>query len=234
MSITSPLLRDLSDIENAFASYKEKVEREISSYEELHWQYRQKYQDDYDIPAIQIVNVVVSTNIEKIDIDAVKNDVNTEYYPKQFPGFVHRMTNPKAAILLFKTGRLICTGIKNIFDAYTSVDTFTKKFDCLLSEGREEKIKVQNLVISVDFGYLIDLEEAAYAIPRAIYESEQFPGIIYRHTDPRAVFLIFTSGKCICVGTNLLSNAYEAAYYIRSILISKDLFIRRDSEFNLD
>lgn len=241
-------LGSIDEVHEILKTYKEKVLLDISRYELLHREMQQKpeYQYDgtgltainpkssqeYEPPDIKIVNVVVSTNIKEIDVELVKRDINTEYYPKQFPGFVHRMYNPKAAILLFKTGRLICTGIKNIEDAYSSVDTFTKKFDCRLSTGEEGEIKVQNLVISVDFGYLIDLEEAAFAIPRAIYESEQFPGIIYRHLDPRAVFLIFTSGKTICVGTNELKSAYEAAYYIRRILIERDLFIEREQESN--
>lgn len=227
---TTTVLRNMDDIAKEAATYIKKAESDLLKYEQLHLEMRQRpeYQDDYEYPNIQIVNVVVSTNIKHIDVEEVKKDVSTEYYPKQFPGFVHRMYNPKAAILLFKTGRLICTGIKNIEDAYTSVDTFTKKFHCTLAPGAEGEIKVQNLVISVDFGYLIDLEEAAYAIPRAIYESEQFPGIIYRHIDPRAVFLIFTSGKTICVGTNKLESAYHTAYYVRKILIDNDLFIERE------
>jgi transcription initiation factor TFIID TATA-box-binding protein len=214
-----------NDYAHLFEQYKQELTKEATKYQQLYDKYRLQYDDQFALPEIKVVNVVVSTNVESVDIEKVKSDLQTEWYPKQFPGFVHRLQNPKAAILLFKTGKLICTGIKTVEDAYLALEFFTKKFDCKLAK---EEIKIQNLVISVDFRHYIDLEEAANCIPRAIYESEQFPGIIYRNVEPKAVFLIFTSGRCICVGTSQLENAFEAAFYIRSVLISNNLLIPKD------
>ena len=50
--------------------------------------------------------------------------------------------------------------------------------------------EVQNIVASVDLGGQIDLEEVARQLPRSMYEPEQFPGVILRASEPKAVFLI--------------------------------------------
>ena len=34
------------------------------------------------------------------------------YEPEQFPGLVYRMDDPKVVILIFASGKLVCTGAK--------------------------------------------------------------------------------------------------------------------------
>ena len=43
------------------------------------------------------------------------------YEPEQFPGLIHRMLDPKTVILLFASGKLVCTGAKKESDVYRSV-----------------------------------------------------------------------------------------------------------------
>ena len=33
------------------------------------------------------------------------------------------------------------------------------------------------------------------------YEPEQFPGLVYKLSEPNATFLLFTNGKLVCTGT---------------------------------
>ena len=44
------------------------------------------------------------------------------YEPEQFPGLIHRMLDPKTVILLFASGKLVCTGAKKEADVYRSVN----------------------------------------------------------------------------------------------------------------
>ena len=44
------------------------------------------------------------------------------YEPEQFPGLIHRMIDPKTVILLFSSGKLVCTGAKKEPDVYRSVN----------------------------------------------------------------------------------------------------------------
>jgi transcription initiation factor TFIID TATA-box-binding protein len=44
------------------------------------------------------------------------------YEPEQFPGLIHRMVDPKTVILIFSSGKLVCTGAKTEKDVYRSVN----------------------------------------------------------------------------------------------------------------
>jgi len=43
------------------------------------------------------------------------------YEPEQFPGLIYRMDVPKVVILLFASGKLVCTGAKKEEDVYEAV-----------------------------------------------------------------------------------------------------------------
>ncbi len=70
-------------------------------------------------PQIKIQNIVVSADLHAtIDLFSLsKNVKEVDYEPEQFPGAIFRVKEPKAVIILFKNGKLICTGsntVKNI------------------------------------------------------------------------------------------------------------------------
>ncbi len=75
-------------------------------------------------PVIKIQNIVVSADLHAtIDLYALsKNVKEVDYEPEQFPGAIFRVKEPKAVIILFKNGKLICTGssteadIKKVLD----------------------------------------------------------------------------------------------------------------------
>ena len=62
------------------------------------------------------------------------------------------------------------------------------------------KITIQNVVASGDLHINIDLNMAAIVMEYSIYEPEVFPGLIYRMQKPKAVFLIFSTGRIVCTG----------------------------------
>ncbi|NLX47656.1 MAG: TATA-box-binding protein, partial [Euryarchaeota archaeon] len=50
-----------------------------------------------------------------------------EYEPEQFPGLVYRLDSPKVVVLLFGSGKLVCTGAKVEEDAAEAVDKITEE-----------------------------------------------------------------------------------------------------------
>jgi transcription initiation factor TFIID TATA-box-binding protein len=72
---------------------------------------------------ISIQNVVTAVNLGgKILIeDAARNLPRSIYEPDQFPGLVHRQVNLKTAILLFASGKIICTGGKSDLQAFQAI-----------------------------------------------------------------------------------------------------------------
>jgi len=80
-------------------------------------------------PTIKIQNIVVSADLHAtIDLYALsKNVKEVDYEPEQFPGAIFRIKEPKAVIILFKNGKLICTGssteagIKKVLEYATKI-----------------------------------------------------------------------------------------------------------------
>jgi transcription initiation factor TFIID TATA-box-binding protein len=66
-------------------------------------------------PNIQIQNMVASANLQgKVDLEAAADIMdNVMYEPEQFPGLIYRMGDPKVVILIFASGKLVCTGGKS-------------------------------------------------------------------------------------------------------------------------
>lgn len=82
---------------------------------------------DKDIPheyEIKIQNIVASANLEAtLNLEAVALELeNTEYEPEQFPGLVYRLKDPKVVLLLFGSGKVVCTGAKTKDDAKLGVE----------------------------------------------------------------------------------------------------------------
>lgn len=65
-------------------------------------------------PKITIQNIVASANLHgKIDLETAADIMeNVMYEPEQFPGLIYRMREPKVVMLLFASGKLVCTGAK--------------------------------------------------------------------------------------------------------------------------
>ena len=74
-------------------------------------------------PEIKIQNIVASANLYgRVDLEkAVYSLGRTMYEPEQFPGLIYRMDEPKVVILLFASGKLVCTGAKNEDAVYEAV-----------------------------------------------------------------------------------------------------------------
>src|SRR5512133_134360 len=71
-------------------------------------------------PDLKIQNIVASGGLGGlIDLEKAAYTLeHTMYEPEQFPGLIYRMAEPKVVILLFASGKLVCTGAKKETDAY--------------------------------------------------------------------------------------------------------------------
>ena len=74
-------------------------------------------------PEIQIQNMVASVGLGgHIDLEKVSYSLKrTMYEPEQFPGLIYRMEDPKTVILIFSTGKLVCTGAKKEAEVHRSI-----------------------------------------------------------------------------------------------------------------
>ncbi|EMR74073.1 TATA binding protein of transcription factor TFIID [Thermoplasmatales archaeon SCGC AB-539-N05] len=56
---------------------------------------------------------------------------NIEYEPEQFPGLVYRIKDPKVAMLLFGSGKIVCAGARKVEDVSKAVDKLTAELSSL-------------------------------------------------------------------------------------------------------
>jgi transcription initiation factor TFIID TATA-box-binding protein len=82
-------------------------------------------------PELKIQNIVASANLGGM-IDLEKSAFTlgkTMYEPEQFPGLIYRMAEPKVVILLFASGKLVCTGAKKEEDVYRAVEKLHRRLE---------------------------------------------------------------------------------------------------------
>ncbi len=75
-------------------------------------------------PTYEVVNIVASAelNIELDLYGLARLSRDVDYEPEQFPGAIFKVHDPKAALLLFNSGKIICTGAKTTADVERAVD----------------------------------------------------------------------------------------------------------------
>ncbi len=78
---------------------------------------------------VKVENVVASTSLGmKFDLGLITEALeNVEYEPEQFPGLVYRMKEPKVVLLLFGSGKIVCTGAKSVADAENAAKNVAEK-----------------------------------------------------------------------------------------------------------
>ena len=179
-------------------------------------------------PIVSIENVVASATVEQeIDLNEISAKFpQTEYNPEQFPGLVFRLQNPRTATLVFRTGKMVCTGAKSEDMSIEAVRTVVQR---LRRGGIEIKkdaiVTIQNMVAAINLGGRIHLEKSARMLPRSMYEPEQFPGLIHRMVDPKTVILLFASGKLVCTGAKKESDVFRSVHNLHALLEDKGLMM---------
>ncbi len=140
-----------------------------------------------------------------------------------------RLNRPKTATLIFSSGKMVCTGAKSEAEVKKAVSSIIK---LLKQHGIEIKnepiVEVQNIVASANLRASVDLERAAFLLENAMYEPEQFPGLIYRMSEPKVVLLIFSSGKVVCTGAKKEEEVKEAVEKIYNILKEQGVLLEEE------
>ena len=75
----------------------------------------------------RIENVVASTSLgHELDLKAIALALGgSEYEPEQFPGLVYRIEDPKVVLLMFGSGKVVCTGARKPADVEKAMEKIT-------------------------------------------------------------------------------------------------------------
>ena len=175
---------------------------------------------------VQIENVVATADLRQhLDLDAVlKVTPGARYNPQRFPGLIYKLKNPKTTTLLFASGKMVCTGARSAKSAKRAITQIIRE---LKSQGivilTNPDGEIQNIVASANLHGTIDLDVVAERLCKTMYEPEQFSGLIYTMNPPRAVLLVFASGKIVCVGAKTENDVKLAVEKLRDMLEFNEL-----------
>ncbi len=152
-----------------------------------------------------IVNLVASADLKAtLDLYNLAITIPTiEYEPEQFPGAILKLKEPKVSMLLFKNGKVICSGASNENEIAQAIRKASKMIHDIQPGVKIQKkvsYNVVNLVATANLNMTLDLFQTALSLENVEYEPEQFPGAILRIADPKLTLLLFKNGKMICAG----------------------------------
>ena len=154
----------------------------------------------------KIVNMVGVSKIgEDFDLNTLALSLEgADYEPENFPGLIYKIKEPKAAFLIFRSGKVVCTGTRSAKEAQAALDIATSNLHEIGMEVLPNpKIEIVNIVASGNMtSESLNLNQVAMALglENIEYEPEQFPGLVFRMKEPKVVILIFSTGKVICTG----------------------------------
>lgn len=168
---------------------------------------------------IKIENIVASTFFGiTLDLRSLALELEgADYNPERFPGLVYRIKEPKTAILIFHSGKAVCTGAKSLDQLNLAMKKVKRDLkDAGFDIKSEPEIIIQNIVASSDLEHEVNLRNVAMTLglENVEYEPEQFPGLVYRNQKPKVVILVFSSGKLVCTGARTPQEVQTAVNMI--------------------
>jgi len=159
---------------------------------------------------LKIENIVASGSVaEAIDLEYISNNItDCVLDTRRFPGAVYHMQNPKSAALIFESGRIVITGVRRSEDMAVALQKLLNTLkSAKITCHDNPHVAVKNIVCSYNLGNPCNLNRIMIVLmdsENIEYEPEVFPGLVCRISDPKIVFLLFSSGKIIITGgTNM-------------------------------
>ncbi|XP_034943981.1 TATA-box-binding protein isoform X2 [Chelonus insularis] len=172
-------------------------------------------------PVLQNVVSTVNLGIELHLMRINARTRNSEYNPVRFTGLVMRIRNPRATALIFRSGKIVCTGARCEEDSFLAMRKFARIIQKVGFPVKFMNFKIQNIVATCDLKFPIKLENLNHAHGQfSSYEPELYPGLIYRMVLPRVVLLIFVNGKIVLTGAKDRTELKDALTNIYPILKS--------------
>ena len=102
---------------------------------------------------VKIQNIVATASIaDELDLTSITRVLpGSEYDRAKFPGLIYRQKKPKTALLLFRTGKVVCTSAKTVEDVMDK-----RLWDLPLIEENGDLFHVFTILNSRDHIWVID------------------------------------------------------------------------------
>jgi TATA-box binding protein (TBP) (component of TFIID and TFIIIB) len=170
---------------------------------------------------LSIVNVVATANLnQKISIEKFVKFGWGIYDLAVYGGRCGYVKTPDmdGRVTVFQSGKMISIGGKSI---KKSIQQLNEAKFYLVKEKFVQNIvlhpKIQNIVATITLSEPLSIAKTYDKLTGAIYEPEQFPGIILKSVNS-VNYLIFASGKIIITGAKTKTELTSAALELKQKL----------------
>ena len=186
-----------------------------------------------DVPPMRLQNVVtkLTTSDKKIDLAALVRCVPMFEMKKTFPAAICRLSYPKAVLLVFSSGMVVCTGA---LTEHKGEDAIRAYADILREFGvpniRIDKLELCNTVTAAHCNFPINVLSMHRSIPcQSSFDPDRFPGASFKVQELLPASLkkcaesvcitLFVSGTCTMQGATSESDAAQIwDYFFRKYL----------------
>ena len=173
-----------------------------------------------ELPKFELQNVVATFNlgVDYLDLRAIAlRKPFVEYNPQKFAAATIRIRNPRTTALAFASGNMVCTGAKNEIEARIAGRKYVRILQKHGIPVSFRNFKIQNIVASAEVPHTLKLLELSRSYgPYVSYEPDLFPGLVFRTTAPKLVFLLFRSGKIVITGAKNreeIESTFSSLFY---------------------
>lgn len=160
--------------------------------------------EDLVLPEFELQNVVATFNlgVDHLDLRAIALEKPfIEYNPQKFAAATLRIRQPRTTALAFASGNMVCTGAKTEIESRLAGRKYVRLLQKHGIPVSFRAFKIQNIVASAEVPHTLKLMELSRSYgPYVSYEPDLFPGLVFRTTEPKLVFLLFRSGKIVITG----------------------------------
>lgn len=173
---------------------------------------------------LQIQNIVAAGSVaESVDLESLASTLpRCRFDRKKFPGAVCYMDDPKSVALIFASGKIVITGLMQLEDIPASLENLIARFrQAGITCTDNPRVAVKNIVCTYNLGYECNLLRIVAALMDSEwveYEPESFPGLVCRISDPKIVFLLFSSGKAVITGGTTMTDVRKGLDIFREKL----------------
>jgi transcription initiation factor TFIID TATA-box-binding protein len=167
---------------------------------------------NYAIFDVAVENVVVTARFRHgLDLSALVKIFPQARPMRRFPALVYKLKRPRVTMLIYASGKIVCTGAKSEREASSVIGGFV---ETMRQKGfvfpSPHEVKVENAVVSALLRTSVNAKEAVKRLNATVYEPEGFPGVVVKFRDVEPSFLVFSTGKVVCVGLKTVNAAKEA------------------------
>ena len=153
---------------------------------------------------MEIVNIVaIAIMKEPFDLELIsKTVIGTEFASSRTKWLKMRLKPENYYTAFYKSGKFLITGVKTI----EKVNEITQRVLDILKKNEIHAelntLKISNIVLmdQIELNQSLDNLIISLDDPRASFEPEQFPGLIYKDNKEGINYLLFSSGKIIITG----------------------------------